>query len=90
MPERKGSLQVSNYFPFLGPSVLMVFALRRKLTKRVEDLTQDSVALRPHLVPQLQALNNTVPELVNFGISVCVLCFSSRMPSDAVYSWLNW
>ena len=28
------------------------------------------MALRAHLVPQLQALNNTVPELVNFGISV--------------------
>ncbi|RDX50532.1 dynactin [Lentinus brumalis] len=44
--------------------------LSKKLTKRIEDLTQDSMALRPHLVPQLQALNNTVPELVNFGISL--------------------
>lgn len=44
----------------------------RKLTKRLEDLTQDSVALKPHLVPQLQALNNTVPELVNFGFSVSI------------------
>ncbi|KAI0701257.1 dynactin [Cerioporus squamosus] len=47
--------------------------LSKKLTKRVEDLTQDSMALRPHLVPQLQALNNTVPELVNFGISLAQL-----------------
>ncbi|KAL1950983.1 hypothetical protein VTO73DRAFT_132 [Trametes versicolor] len=47
--------------------------LSKKLTKRLEDLTQDSVALKPHLVPQLQALNNTVPELVNFGFSLAQL-----------------
>ncbi|KAI0352271.1 dynactin [Trametes cingulata] len=47
--------------------------LSKKLTKRLEDLTQDSMALKPHLVPQLQALNNTVPELVNFGISLAQL-----------------
>ena len=44
--------------------------LAKKLIKRVEDLTQDSMALKAHLVPQLQALTNIVPELVNFGISV--------------------
>ena len=44
--------------------------MHRKLTKRIEDLTQDSMALKVHLVPQFQALNNTVPELVNFGFSV--------------------
>lgn len=50
----------------------------RKLTKRLEDLTQDSAALKSHLVPQLRALNNVVPELVNFGISVSsFLCPSS-------------
>jgi dynactin 1 len=42
----------------------------RKLTKRLEDLIQDSTALKAHLVPQMQALSNFVPELVNFGISV--------------------
>ncbi|KAI0801398.1 dynactin [Fomes fomentarius] len=47
--------------------------LSKKLTKRVEDLTQDSMALKSHLVPQLQALNNTVPELVNFGFSLAQL-----------------
>ncbi|KAI0652665.1 dynactin [Trametes meyenii] len=47
--------------------------LSKKLTKRLEELTQDSLALRPLLVPQLQALNNTVPELVNFGISLAQL-----------------
>ncbi|OSD01208.1 dynactin [Trametes coccinea BRFM310] len=47
--------------------------LSKKLTKRLEDLTQDSMALKPVLVPQLQALNNTVPELVNFGISLAQL-----------------
>ena len=40
--------------------------------KRLEDLTQDSAALRVHLLPQLKALNHHVPELVNFGISVRV------------------
>ncbi|PCH34381.1 dynactin [Wolfiporia cocos MD-104 SS10] len=44
--------------------------LSKKLAKRLEDLTQDSAALRAQLVPQLQALNNVVPELVNFGISL--------------------
>ncbi|KAF9814170.1 hypothetical protein IEO21_05239 [Rhodonia placenta] len=44
--------------------------LSRKLTKRLDDLTQDSAALKVHLVPQLQALNNIVPELLNFGISL--------------------
>ncbi|EMD32620.1 hypothetical protein CERSUDRAFT_161581 [Gelatoporia subvermispora B] len=44
--------------------------LSRKLTRRLEDLTQDSAALKAHLVPQLQALTNIVPELVNFGFSL--------------------
>ena len=47
----------------------------RKLTKRVEDLTQESGALKSLLIPQLQALNNVVPELVNFGISVRMISF---------------
>ncbi|CDO76476.1 hypothetical protein BN946_scf184615.g2 [Trametes cinnabarina] len=47
--------------------------LSKKLTKRLEDLTQDSMALKPLLVPRLQALNNSVPELVNFGISLAQL-----------------
>ncbi|KAI0071023.1 dynactin [Panus rudis PR-1116 ss-1] len=42
----------------------------KKLTKRLEDLTHDSAALKPHLIPQLQSLNNGVPELVNFGFSL--------------------
>ncbi|KAJ7508441.1 dynactin [Mycena galericulata] len=44
-------------------------ALSKKLTKRLEDLTRDSAALKAHLVPQMKALSNFVPELVNFGIS---------------------
>ncbi|KAJ7449516.1 dynactin [Mycena latifolia] len=36
---------------------------------RLEDLIQDSTALKAHLVPQVKALSNFVPELVNFGIS---------------------
>jgi dynactin 1 len=46
----------------------------RKLTKRLEDLTHDSTALKSHLLPQLKALSNLAPELVNFGISVRVHC----------------
>lgn len=45
-------------------------ALSRKVTKRLEDLTQDSGALKAHLLPQLRALNNLVPDIVDFGISV--------------------
>ncbi|KAJ7194752.1 dynactin [Mycena pura] len=44
-------------------------SLSKKLTKRLEDLIQDSTALKAHLVPQMKALSNLVPELVNFGIS---------------------
>ncbi|KDQ62879.1 hypothetical protein JAAARDRAFT_28852 [Jaapia argillacea MUCL 33604] len=42
----------------------------RKLTKRLEDLIRDSSALKAHLIPQLQALNNVSAELVNFGIQL--------------------
>lgn len=45
-------------------------ALVRKLVKRVEDLTQESAALKSRILPQLQALVNVIPELGNFGISV--------------------
>ena len=44
--------------------------LSKKLIKRVEGFTQDSMALKALFVPQLQTLTNTVPELVNFDISV--------------------
>jgi dynactin 1 len=45
-------------------------ALCRKLTKRLDDLIQDSSALKPTLMPQLKSLSVMVPEFVNFGISV--------------------
>ncbi|KAH7886311.1 dynein associated protein-domain-containing protein [Phlebopus sp. FC_14] len=44
--------------------------LSKRLTKRLEDVIQDSAALKAHLVPQLKSLCNAVPELVNFGISL--------------------
>ncbi|KAI6012667.1 dynein associated protein-domain-containing protein [Pisolithus orientalis] len=44
--------------------------LSKKLTKRLEDVIQDSAALKAHLVPHLKSLSNAVPELVNFGISL--------------------
>ena len=44
--------------------------------KRLDDLTQESAALKASVVPQLQALSNPVAELVNFGISVrCSVLF---------------
>ncbi|KAG1742767.1 dynein associated protein-domain-containing protein [Suillus paluster] len=44
--------------------------LSKKLTKRLDDVIQESSALKSHLVPQLKTLSNAVPELVNFGISL--------------------
>ncbi|OAX37534.1 hypothetical protein K503DRAFT_850414 [Rhizopogon vinicolor AM-OR11-026] len=44
--------------------------LSKKLAKRLEDVIQESSALKSHLVPQLKTLSNAVPELVNFGISL--------------------
>jgi dynactin 1 len=38
--------------------------------KRIEDLLQDSSALKSHLVSNLQDLNNSFSELINFGISL--------------------
>jgi dynactin 1 len=38
--------------------------------KRIEDLLQDSSALKGHLVSNLQDLNNSFSELINFGISL--------------------
>ena len=38
--------------------------------KRIEDLLQDSSALKAHLVSNLQDLNNSFSELINFGISL--------------------
>lgn len=42
----------------------------RKLTRRLEDLTHESSALKAGLAPQLKSLSNLVSELVNFGIQV--------------------
>ncbi|KAH8119806.1 dynactin [Phellopilus nigrolimitatus] len=42
--------------------------LSKKLTKRLEELTQESAALGPHLLPQLKALTNV--EMVNFGVQL--------------------
>ncbi|TFY63700.1 hypothetical protein EVJ58_g3096, partial [Rhodofomes roseus] len=47
--------------------------LSKKLSKRLEDLTQDSSALKAHFVPQLKPLTNLAPELVNFGFSLAQL-----------------
>ncbi|KAH9486203.1 Dynactin, 150 kDa isoform [Psilocybe cubensis] len=44
--------------------------LSKKLIKRLEDLAQDSAAVKPHIIPQMKALSNYVAEMVNFGISL--------------------
>ncbi|KIM47423.1 hypothetical protein M413DRAFT_439091 [Hebeloma cylindrosporum] len=44
--------------------------LSKKMIKRLEDLAQDSSAVKPHVIPQMEALNNFMAELVNFGISL--------------------
>ncbi|KXN84997.1 hypothetical protein AN958_11842 [Leucoagaricus sp. SymC.cos] len=44
--------------------------LSRKLTKRLDELTQESSALKASIIPQLKALSNPVAELDNFGISL--------------------
>ncbi|KII94229.1 hypothetical protein PLICRDRAFT_100409 [Plicaturopsis crispa FD-325 SS-3] len=44
--------------------------LSKKLTKRIEDLIEDSAALRTNLLPQLKTLANAISEVINFGISV--------------------
>ncbi|KAG6844441.1 hypothetical protein H0H93_016501, partial [Arthromyces matolae] len=42
----------------------------RKLTKRIDDLIEDSSALKAHIVPEMKALSDLAAELVNFGISL--------------------
>ncbi|PPR02344.1 hypothetical protein CVT24_011688 [Panaeolus cyanescens] len=42
----------------------------KKLIKRLQDVAQDSAAVKPHLITQMKALSNYVAELVNFGISL--------------------
>ncbi|KAF9055788.1 dynein associated protein-domain-containing protein [Panaeolus papilionaceus] len=42
----------------------------KKMIKRLEDVAQDSAAVKPHLINQMKALSNYVAELVNFGISL--------------------
>lgn len=70
MQKCEDSFQVSRnytqdeYYPYMNS---------RKLIKRLEELAKESSALKPHLVPPMKALSNLVPELVNFGISVCSL-----------------
>jgi len=41
-----------------------------KLMKRIETLLEDSSALKAHLVSNLQDLNNSFSELIDFGISL--------------------
>ncbi|KAL5476515.1 hypothetical protein ACEPAI_3372 [Sanghuangporus weigelae] len=44
--------------------------MSKKLTKRLEEVIQESAALKPHLIPQLDALGKKMPELVDFGITL--------------------
>lgn len=41
------------------------------MIKRLEDLSQDSAAVKAHLLIQIHSLSNLSGELINFGFSVC-------------------
>ncbi|XP_006453898.1 hypothetical protein AGABI2DRAFT_181913 [Agaricus bisporus var. bisporus H97] len=47
-----------------------VKVLSKKMTKRFDDLSQESAALKASIIPQLKALSNPVAELVDFGIQL--------------------
>jgi dynactin 1 len=42
----------------------------RKLTKRLEEVVGDSAAIKPHFIPKMNAINELLPELTDFAISV--------------------
>ena len=44
--------------------------MRRKLVKRLEDLLVDSNALRPHVLPTIKALTESVSKPVDFAIQL--------------------
>ena len=44
--------------------------LSRKLVKRIEDLVDDSAALKDNLMPRIGGLNSKVSLAVDFGIQV--------------------
>lgn len=50
----------------------------------MEELTQDSSALKPHLLPELDTLRQKVPELVDFGITVSGLSKCQNPRPDSV------
>ncbi|KAJ8507158.1 hypothetical protein ONZ45_g10447 [Pleurotus djamor] len=52
--------------------------LSKKITKRLDDLVQDSAALKPHLIPHFKSLTDMLNELLNFGISLAQLILSHR------------
>ncbi|KAJ8701829.1 hypothetical protein PTI98_000580 [Pleurotus ostreatus] len=52
--------------------------LSRKITKRLEDLLQDSAALNPRLIPRFKSSTDMLTELLNFGISLAQLILSHR------------
>lgn len=72
----KSAKVLSRYAEFLFLFDGLLKCCNRKLVKRLDDLTQESAALKASIVPRLQALSNPVAELVNFGISVhCSVLF---------------
>ena len=56
--------------------------------KRLEELVKESSALKPYLVPPMKTVSNLVPELVNFGISVCSFSWllSASLADDNFFS----
>ena len=66
----KGAKSMSRYVALWFLKSIGLTIQFRKLTKRLEELIQDSMAVKSHLIPQMKTLCNSVAELVNFGISV--------------------
>jgi dynactin 1 len=84
LDQYKGAKALSKWVSLPCLSLRLIDCSFRKLTKRLEDLIQDSAALKAHLVPQMKALSNFVPELVNFGISVGLSSSCSRLQQQLI------
>ncbi|KAI0271447.1 dynein associated protein-domain-containing protein [Gloeopeniophorella convolvens] len=68
-PIQKSLNQCKNAKAF-SKQVFSAYRMALKLVKRLDELAHDSSALKVHLVPHLEALCNTVSEMVNFGIQL--------------------
>ena len=82
----RGAKVLSRHVTFISQVICLLTWNPRKLARRLEDLTQESSALKSHLIPQLRAMNDVVPELVNFGFSVSYHIFAMLLTNN-IPSW---